>query len=104
MGIPVGVALGQKVAQTADTGIGNQDINSAEGLHAHFISGADAVYICNVHPHGHGLSTLSTQLGRQFLHGLAAGGKHHIGSVLDERAGDALSDALGGAGDQCGFS
>ena len=60
MGVPVGVALSQKVAQAADTGVGDENIDSAEDLHARFVSGADAVHIRNVHPHGHGLGTLCT--------------------------------------------
>ena len=104
MGVTVSVALGQEVTQAADAGVGDQNIDGAEGFHACFISGADAVHICHVHPHGHGLGALGTQLGGQILHGLTPGGQHHIGAVLDERAGDAFTDALGSAGDQRGFS
>lgn len=86
MGIPVLVALGQKVPQAADARVGHQNIDLAKLLHPRLIAGTDAVHIGHIHADGHSLGSLGAELGGHILHPLAAGGQHHSGAVLDKGA------------------
>ena len=101
VGVPVLIALGKEVSQLADAGVRYQNVDGTKGGLGGLHPGLYTSGVGHVHTHRHGVLA---QLGGQLLYGGAPGGQNHFGSVLEKGAGDALADALGGAGNEGGLS